>query len=302
MGGRKNPVIPEKIHYRRTPFIFISLILSGALGLLCLFSTVEEIPITKRKRRYLLPRSWEMALGDQLSEETIKLFENSVVDKNHPLSKYIETIGNHICAQNNLEQYRFFLVESPDCNAISIPGKTIIVFTGILPIMENQSGCAMVLAHELSHLLAHHSIDMLLLTAPIVWLCNKLVGNLGSRLVHFMVTLPQSRENEFEADRIGLHLMARACFDINEAPKVMQRLDSSEANFEWLQTHPTGKRRRERLDKEKELEEIAKITNSCPKIALFRQRNDYLSKFNYNQILPKMSTDRLHALMKDKRT
>jgi len=222
-----------------------------------------------------------------------------VVDANHPLAKYIQNVGNHICKANNLEKYHFFLVESPECNAFALPGNTIVVFTGILPIMSNQSGCAMVLAHELSHLLAHHSIDLLLLTTPIVWFFNKLVGNLGSRFVRLIVTLPQSRDNELEADRIGLHLMARACFDTNEAPKLIHRLNAfAENEIEWLGTHPTGKRRAERLDKENQSEEITNIIKSCTKLHTTGPRNDYLSKVDYNQNFPKMSLSQIEEMMK----
>jgi len=161
--------------------------------------------------------------------------------------------------------------------------------------MANQAGCAVVLAHELSHIAAHHSFDMLLLSTPIVWLFNKIVGNLGGRLVNLMVTLPQSRENELEADKIGLHLMARACFDIHEAPKLMLRLIKDDNDLEWLGTHPAGKRRVENLEKEKQLEEITKVIKLCQK--LNSVPDDFLTKFDYEEKLPRMSLDKVKEML-----
>jgi len=291
----KNSVIPDKVHYGIRAFLCMSGTVLLSLGILRLLSTEIDIPYTNRKRRTILPHDWENAIGEQIAWETIKLFKNSIVDSNHPLAEYIETIGNHICTSNNLEQYHFFLVQNSQCNAISLPGKTIIVFTGILPVMANQSGCAVVLAHELSHLIAHHSIDMVLLSIPIVWLFNKLAGNLGGHLVELMVTLPQSRENELEADKIGLHLMARACFDIDEAPKLMKRLVKDDNDLEWLGTHPAGKRRVENLEKEKQLEEVTRVIKLCQK--LNSGPGDFLTKFDYEEKLPRMSLDKVKEML-----
>ena len=59
-------------------------------------------------------------------------------------------------------------------------GRTVFIYTGILPIMATQSGAAMVIGHELSHCLAGHASDGLILTAPLAWLAAPLLGMFGS--------------------------------------------------------------------------------------------------------------------------
>lgn len=146
-------------------------------------------------------------------------------------------------------------------NAFALPNGNIAVHTGILPATGLDAGLATVIGHEMAHVIARHSEERLTqaelarigqLTASLFigsgpesqGLIYALLG-LGSE---FGILRPFSRVHESEADRIGLILMARACFDPRAAPKVWERMASiSKGMAEILSTHPSHGTRFEEL-------------------------------------------------------
>jgi len=292
-----------KTHYRRTNMKYMAGILGGILVAIHFLSEKQEIIVTKRKRRELLPSGVEDFLGEQLALVTLKTYEDSIVDTTHPLARHIEAVGDHLCKANGLPKHRYVLIESPEANAFVLPGRTVFVFTGVLPILANESGCAMVIAHELSHILAHHGIDAILISTPFVWISHRFFGRIGDLFTDIVLSLPRSRTNELEADIIGLHLMANACFDVDEAPKVMDRLTNSNAEVatawdDWFHTHPSGQKRIDQLLKAKKADAILEMQKACPKSITNAPKYHYLSKFNYQQQLPRISTKHLQELLK----
>ncbi|KAL5500923.1 OMA1 [Sanghuangporus vaninii] len=135
-------------------------------------------------------------------------------------------------------------------NAMVVNGN-IVVFTGILPVAHDIDGLAAVLSHEIAHVVARHLSEKLSARVLIEGLFYALrflgfdVG-LGPIVVDFLYHLPNSRAMELEADKIGLQLAARACFDPRGAVSMQTRLakleaqHSSRLNLSFLQTHPAG--------------------------------------------------------------
>jgi len=94
--------------------------------------------------------------------------------------------------------------------------------------------------------------------------------------------------------------MANACFDVDEAPRVMARLKaiSPESDYEdIIGTHPSMEKRIAQLLFEKETEEILQIQKKCPNRTKREATYHYLSRFNYQQPLPKISSQHLKELM-----
>jgi Zn-dependent protease with chaperone function len=165
----------------------------------------------------------------------------------------------------------------PFYSAFVLPGGKVFVFTGILPIVQNEGidtkvyqckthhsnycldGMAAVLGHEISHQLARHSAEKLsfakiLLAAQLTlalfgidpsFIFNRLTLN-------FMMMMPFSRKCETEADSIGMQLTALACFDPREAIEVWKRMESAgESGIpQFASTHPSHKNRIAFLTKE----------------------------------------------------
>ncbi|KAF4622327.1 hypothetical protein D9613_009074 [Agrocybe pediades] len=156
-------------------------------------------------------------------------------------------------------------------NAMASPG-VIVVFTGILPICQDEEGLAAVLSHEIGHVVARHTAERLS-SASVALGLVALLAILGvdvglSNLIHtYFVDLPNSRTQEKEADLIGLRLMSRACYNPEASPQMFARLGQLEAkmrgkSLDFFQTHPSSESRVKFL--EERLPEAHAIVSSNP--------------------------------------
>lgn len=136
----------------------------------------------------------------------------------------------------SLEDYRFDwqfnVIRSSQVNAFCLPGGRVAVFSGLLRIVDNDDQLATVLSHEIAHALAHHSNERLTIEE--------------SGRVNWLYRQAYDREQESEADHIGLFLMTFAGYDPDEALvfwQHMQRLSRGGELPEILSNHPSDQRR-----------------------------------------------------------
>ncbi|KAI9511952.1 peptidase family M48-domain-containing protein [Russula earlei] len=133
----------------------------------------------------------------------------------------------------------------------------IVVFTGILPVARDEQGLAAILGHEIGHVVARHAAERYSYSKVLIalaWLAD-LIGlpfGVGEIMTTLLMELPHSRKQEYEADKIGLNLSARACFDPTAAPEMFKRLGSLERsggglNVSFLNTHPASDERVKQL-------------------------------------------------------
>ncbi|KAI0246822.1 peptidase family M48-domain-containing protein [Lactifluus subvellereus] len=137
-------------------------------------------------------------------------------------------------------------------NAMAAPG-TIVVFTGILPVAKDEQGLAAILGHEIGHVVARHTAERYSYSKiffAMAWLADAigLPSGVGSIITTLLMDLPHSRKQEYEADKIGLRLSAKACFDPTAAPEMFKRLGALEKsasglNVSFLNTHPASDER-----------------------------------------------------------
>jgi len=140
-------------------------------------------------------------------------------------------------------------------NAMAAPG-TIVVFTGILPVAKDEQGLAAILGHEIGHVVARHTVERYSYSKifiALAWLAD-LIGlpsGVGGIMTTLLMELPHSRKQEYEADKIGLKLSAKACFDPTAAPEMFKRLGALEKsaglNVSFLNTHPASDERVKQL-------------------------------------------------------
>jgi predicted Zn-dependent protease len=152
-------------------------------------------------------------------------------------------------------QWEFNVVDEPDTvNAWVMPGGKVVVYTGILPIAKDDTGLAVVLGHEIAHVVAKHGNERMsqaLLTqmggvALSVALSNQpqmtqtLFAQSYGMGTQLAVALPFSRLQESEADRIGLTLMAIAGYDPRAAVDFWGRMaqHGGQRPPQFLSTHP----------------------------------------------------------------
>lgn len=156
--------------------------------------------------------------------------------------------------------WEFNLVQDDAVNAWAMPGGKVVFYTGILPIAKDETGIAVIMAHEVAHALADHGaqrmsaaqLQQLGAVAGGIALSGKSeqtqqifaqAYGLGTQVG---VMLPFSRSHETEADRIGLTLMAIAGYDPAEAANLWRRMAAqanSAAPPEFLSTHPANETR-----------------------------------------------------------
>ncbi len=150
---------------------------------------------------------------------------------------------------------------SEDVNAYCMPGGKIMVYTGLIDtILPTDDELAAVIGHEIAHALREHSRERLsrayaeqlvLAGVAVATGAEQTTMQLASQISAVTFTLPHSREQEAEADRIGLELMARAGYDPNAAITLWQKMSkaSSGGPPEFLSTHPSGESRIRDLEK-----------------------------------------------------
>ena len=163
----------------------------------------------------------------------------------------------------------------------------------------------MMLAHELAHLILSHNKEgamhrgmalmVAIQTAPAVWaLLPWKSAVLTTIVLHelsdLLFQLPNSREREFESDRFGLELAAKACFDIHEAPLFLRSVvqdkgNAVEAISEYFSTHPSGRHRVERF-KQLCAEAVRKRTESGCKVLPERNCTNTYGEQSMEKLMP----------------
>ena len=186
----------------------------------------------------------------------------------HPLlDRYINDLGFRLLAglENRLRDYRFFIIRDSSVNAFALPGGFIGINQGLIREARTQHQLASVMAHEIAHVRLRHGIDSMekgneLNSAAILsMIAGILVGaavdtQAGAALLYGGVAGTQqaminfTRENEYEADRLGMELMYGGQFDPNgmvEFFTIMGRLSggSEIGGIEYLRTHPLSNNR-----------------------------------------------------------
>ena len=174
---------------------------------------------------------------------------------------YYQAVGDEAAIKNY--SWEFNLVEDPQANAFCMPGGKIVVYSGILPICQDEIGLAVVMGHEVGHAIAKHANERLS-QQTVVSGGSELVGALlGSSsektkaiasVVYGLgsqgMMLKYNRDQELEADRMGLILMAISGYDPNAAIPFWQRMGAnSGGSIEFLSTHPSDNRRVSEIQK-----------------------------------------------------
>ncbi len=164
-------------------------------------------------------------------------------------------------------QWEYNLVDSKEVNAWCMPGGKIVVFTGLLPVTQNEAALAVVMGHEVTHALAKHGnermsqglVQQFGQVALSVALANKsqetqsIFNSAYGVGTNIAVVLPFSRRDEYEADQFGLNFAALAGYNPQEAIVLWERMEKASAGNkppEFLSTHPSEGNRIERLKKQ----------------------------------------------------
>ncbi|CAO3668018.1 unnamed protein product [Umbelopsis ramanniana] len=247
---------------------------------------LETVPISGRTRFMDITPRQEEAMAKQAYAEIMSQYGNRILPPNHRLSIFVTNVAKRIVQVSGMDdlKWEFHVIESPEKNAFVLPGGKVFVFTGIIPIVQNEDGMAAVLGHEIAHQLARHSgeklsfakiLFVLQITLSLIGIDPSFIFN--QLMLNFGIMMPFSRKCETEADSIGLQLMAQACFDPHEATRVWQRMEASGGKEvpQFASTHPSHKNRVQRLEKELPKALSVRSSSDCS-----TEMRDYADMFN----------------------
>jgi len=207
------------------------------------------------------------------------LSESKVIPVSNDNAEMVKRVGQRIAtaitqyyqqkgiANADLAKYKweFNLVENKEVNAWCMPGGKVVVYTGILPVTQNEDALAIVLGHEITHAVAGHGRERMsqemaaqgLQIAGDVALGNdpktvNIFNTVFGPAAQVGVLLPNSRNQELEADHYGLIFAAIAGYNPQEAIPFwtrMSQLSAGNAPPVFLSDHPADADRIQKLKK-----------------------------------------------------
>lgn len=251
--------------------------IAAVVSITLLFSSCAKNAITGRKQLSFYKESdiQNMAAGQYKQFLTENKVVASATSKD---AEMVRRVGQRLSAAitkfytdkglaKELEgyQWEYNLVDSKEVNAWCMPGGKIVVYTGLLPISQNEAALAVVMGHEVAHALAKHGNERMSQAtaqqlggvALEVAVANKTPEAqnifLGAYGIGSQVggMLPFSRKHELEADKLGLIYAALAGYNPQEAIPLWERMEKAASGSqkppELLSTHPSESTRIEKL-------------------------------------------------------
>lgn len=260
--------------------------IGGVLAAWLLLGACGSVPLTGRKQVLLVSDQEVMASSLKQYNNYIK---TSTLSSNRAQTAMVERVGRRIASAteaylrangmaDRIEDFawEFHLVKDPQVNAFCMPGGKIVVYEGLMPYVSSDDELAVVLGHEVAHALARHSNERMsqqilaqygagILDAA---LQNKsaavqsLAGTVYGLGAQYGVMLPFSRQQESEADYMGLVLMSMAGYNPAVAVNFWQKMSAGKgsATPEFMSTHPSDATR------------IAKIRQYLPEVEKYRKK------------------------------
>jgi predicted Zn-dependent protease len=247
--------------------------LSLLLSALLIYSCVADLVPATGERRYL-GYTWqqETEIGKQVSKQVTALFG---LYRDPKVERYVMDVGNRVLATSHLrrpgagEQIRntpvtFGVLDSPIINAMALPGGYIYVTRGMLAHLNNEDQLATVLAHEIGHVAARHAARQawqqqigqgLLMGGALITqglgLPAQDILNLGNMAAQ-LIFRRYSREDELEADKLGVEYGSGAGYDSREVIAFFQTLSriqekEGQGMPGFLSTHPNPGDRSQRI-------------------------------------------------------
>lgn len=232
------------------------------------------VPLTGRRTLAILPESQLAALSvdsyrQVLSDQKLST-DRAEIDRVTRVGRRMATATEQYLQRSGYTTahlaWEFNVIDADDTvNAFAMPGGKIAVYTGILPIAQDDAGLAVIMGHEIAHAIGGHAnerVSQALIVAAgaqglQVFLRDKpdetkqIVMTAAGALASVGVLLPYSRLHESEADRIGLTLMATAGYDPRAAVPFWQRMNDNAGRRppEFLSTHPAPQTRIDNINR-----------------------------------------------------
>lgn len=242
----------------------LSLALLAAFGLsgcknIDLNSALEHSGNLARSFNQTVTPQEEQRMGE---ESAALLLGAAPLVKNPGLQRYVNQVGQWIALQTGRSdiQWRFGVLDTDNVNAFAAPAGYVFITKGLLQRLQNEAELAGILAHEISHVTMGHYVQTMLKkdrAAALGGLANTVAQSQGKGELSALVNLTRGvyssgldKDDEYQADRMGVVLATRAGYDPFGLPRVLQMYaaNAGQAGFDLLfSTHPGADERLERL-------------------------------------------------------
>lgn len=227
-------------------------------------STTGASAVGANRKQLLLVSSDEvMNLASKSYQQTLsQARQKGVLDVNASQLARLKRIANHLIPQTSVYrtdatkwQWEVHIIQAETMNAYVMPGGKIVFYSGIIDNLKlTDAEIAAIMGHEMAHALREHSREKLsrsMATGGVISIASAAFGlSAGQAQVAQLagdvgLSLPHSRTQESEADKIGLELMARAGYNPNAAVSLWQKMQakSGSSGPQFLSTHPSSSNR-----------------------------------------------------------
>lgn len=249
--------------------------MAAIVALMTACGTASKVPLTGRTHRLSVSDAQLLSLSNQEYTKFMASAKRSTDAKNtamvqrvgRNLANAVETYLRNNGYANEVKnfQWEFNLVQDKQANAFCMPGGKIVVYEGLLPYTQNEASLAIVLGHEIAHAVAKHSAEQLtkqmnqqmgtnILGTVLNSAVGSGVGDVAAQVAggYFSFrNLKYSRDNESEADYMGLIFAAMAGYDPANAVTFWKRMaaGTNSNTAEILSDHPSDARRIQNIEK-----------------------------------------------------
>lgn len=252
---------------RKVKFMLMALV--AAIVMSC--GTTRTVPITGRKQNILVSDEQVLSLSNKEYSDYMKSAKLSTNSANTAMVKRVgqrlataveKYLNEHgLQAETKEYSWEFNLVQDQSVNAFCMPGGKIVVYEGLLPVTKDEASLAIVLGHEIAHAVAKHSAEQMskqiknqygteilgqvLNAAGVSSGTTQLAQIIAQKGLQFR-SLKYSRDNESEADRMGLIFAAMAGYNPNVAVSFWQRMAQMTGNSnqsDVFSDHPSDAKR-----------------------------------------------------------
>lgn len=213
------------------------------------------------RKQYMLVSEQDVEKGAQVAyqQELDTAGKKGALNANAAQLQRVKAIADRLIPQTaNFRpdalqwQWAVNVQTNPELNAYCMPGGKIMVYSGIIDKLQlTDAELATVLGHEMAHALREHTRERVsrayaqqlgLAALAVATGAGETTLQLANQISQVTFTLPHSREQEAEADRIGLELMARAGYDPNAAVALWEKMtrEAGRSGPAFLSTHPAS--------------------------------------------------------------
>jgi len=190
----------------------------------------------------------------KLGELFWEIFKKTDKENTNPfVVNSIDSLLTKICVSNNIErsQYQIHVLNKDEINAFALPGKRLVIYSGLILAAENQEELSGVISHELAHIELNHVMKKLMKEVGLSVLISMTTGGSGADAIREAAKLLSStafdRNMEKEADLKAVEYLVNASIAPEPFANFMQKLSEKERELmkrlSWISTHPKSEER-----------------------------------------------------------